>query len=67
MRPGDTVYTPPGIWHWHGAMPDSFMTHLALSDSGVDADVADVEWGEHVSDDEYDTATTSGETERSTR
>ena len=21
MRPGDTVYTPPGEWHWHGATP----------------------------------------------
>src|SRR5437870_4100831 len=19
MRPGDTVYTPPGTWHWYGA------------------------------------------------
>ncbi|MEU4226341.1 cupin domain-containing protein [Nonomuraea sp. NPDC026600] len=21
MRPGDTVHTPPGEWHWHGAAP----------------------------------------------
>jgi quercetin dioxygenase-like cupin family protein len=34
MRPGDTVYTAPGVWHWHGALPDYFMTHLALADSG---------------------------------
>jgi quercetin dioxygenase-like cupin family protein len=20
IRPGDTVYTPPGEWHWHGAV-----------------------------------------------
>jgi quercetin dioxygenase-like cupin family protein len=66
IRPGDTVYTPPGTWHWHGAMPSSFMTHLALSDSGAEAAVADVEWGDHVSDDEYSTAATSAETERST-
>jgi quercetin dioxygenase-like cupin family protein len=66
IRPGDTVYTPPGTWHWHGAMPGSFMTHLALSDSGADAGVADVEWGDHVSDDEYETATTGAETERGT-
>jgi len=67
MRPGDTVYTPSGTWHWHGAAPDSFMTHLALSDSSAEADVADVEWGDHVSDDEYTTATADGETERSAR
>ena len=30
MRPGDTVHTPPGEWHWHGAAPEHFMTHLAL-------------------------------------
>lgn len=30
MRPGDTVYTPPGEWHWHGGASDHFMTHLAM-------------------------------------
>ena len=30
MTPGDTVYTPPGEWHWHGATPDHFMAHLAM-------------------------------------
>ncbi|MFD9193752.1 cupin domain-containing protein [Streptomyces phaeochromogenes] len=54
MRPGDTVHTPPGEWHWHGAAPDHFMTHLALSDSTGDPAVPDVEWGEHVSDKEYE-------------
>lgn len=67
MRPGDTVFTPPGIWHWHGALPSSFMTHLALSDSGADADAADVEWGDHVSDDEYTAAMTGVETDGSPR
>lgn len=57
MRQGDTVYTPPGVWHWHGAMPDSFMTHLALSDSGDDP-AADVEWGDLIDDLEFDTART---------
>jgi quercetin dioxygenase-like cupin family protein len=70
MAPGDTVYTPPGIWHWHGAMPDSFMTHLALADSGaqtaVQAVAADVEWGELVSDAEYNTAGKHLATDRST-
>ena len=26
IRAGDTVHTPPGEWHWHGAAPDHFMT-----------------------------------------
>jgi quercetin dioxygenase-like cupin family protein len=30
MRPGDTVYTAPGEWHWHGAAP---VTHTCKADS----------------------------------
>jgi quercetin dioxygenase-like cupin family protein len=56
MRPGDTVHTPPGEWHWHGAAPDTFMAHMAMSDATGEPDVADVQWGEHVSDEEYRTA-----------
>lgn len=47
MRPGDTVYTPPGEWHWHGASADSFMCHLAMWEDD------DATWGEHVTDEEY--------------
>lgn len=45
---GDTIYTPPGEWHWHGAAPDHFMTHLAMweGDAG-----AELEWGPLVTDD----------------
>ncbi|NEN05010.1 cupin domain-containing protein [Diaminobutyricibacter tongyongensis] len=50
---GDTVYTPPGEWHWHGATDTGFMTHLALSASPADADGATVTWGEHISDADY--------------
>ena len=52
MRPGDTIYTPPGEWHWHGAAPDHFMTHLAIwdrADSGPESN-----WGDLVTDQEYD-------------
>ena len=54
MRPGDTVYTPPGEWHWHGAAPTHFMTHLAMWEAPDPASgQAETEWGEHVTDDEY--------------
>ncbi|HVM64578.1 MAG TPA: cupin domain-containing protein [Acidimicrobiales bacterium] len=46
IRPGDVVFTPGQEWHWHGAAPDRFMTHLAVSEGAAD-------WGEHVSDPEY--------------
>jgi quercetin dioxygenase-like cupin family protein len=53
MRPGDTVHTPPGQWHWHGAMSDRFMTHLAIWDGTGDPEVVETTWGAHVTDDEY--------------
>jgi len=31
LRVGDTVWIPPGELHWHGAGPDSFMSHTAVS------------------------------------
>jgi quercetin dioxygenase-like cupin family protein len=53
MRPGDTVHTPPGEWHWHGATPENFMTHLAIWEGrGAEAG-EETTWGEHVTDDEY--------------
>ncbi len=42
---GDTVWTGPGEWHWHGAGPGTFMTHLAVQQA-VDGKTA--EWGTHV-------------------
>src|SRR5659263_573775 len=33
LRPGQTVWCPPGEWHWHGAGPDGFMEHLAMWES----------------------------------
>ena len=32
---GDTLYTPPGQIHWHGAGPDGPMTHLSLTTGGA--------------------------------
>jgi quercetin dioxygenase-like cupin family protein len=51
IRAGDTVVTPADEWHWHGAAPDRFMTHLAIWEA-VDGR-EDPEWGELVSDEEY--------------
>ena len=45
IRPGDVVHTPSGEWHWHGAAPDRFMTHLSLTEGPAT-------WGDHVGDDE---------------
>lgn len=58
LRPGVTVWTPPGQRHWHAAAPDSFMTHLAMSAAAESADGRPAAtWGEHVSDAAYAAAT----------
>jgi len=46
IRPGDVIRTPGEEWHWHGAAPEHFMTHLSISEG-------DTQWGDHVTDDEY--------------
>src|SRR5512140_3142832 len=52
IRAGDTVVTPAGEWHWHGAAPDRFMTHLAIWEAPA-AGGQETEWGDLVSDEEY--------------
>jgi quercetin dioxygenase-like cupin family protein len=51
VRAGDTVHTPPGEWHWHGAAPEHFMTHLAIWEAPPEGEETD--WGEQVTDEEY--------------
>lgn len=52
MRAGDTVVTPAGEWHWHGAAPDRFMTHLAIWEAASGSG-EETNWGDLVSDEEY--------------
>ncbi|GAB4066460.1 cupin domain-containing protein [Ancylobacter sonchi] len=50
IRPGDIVWFPPGEKHWHGAAPDTAMTHLAIAEA---QDGKVVDWLEKVSDADY--------------
>jgi quercetin dioxygenase-like cupin family protein len=50
IKPGDVIWTPPGEKHWHGAAPDSAMTHIAIQEA-LDGKVVD--WMEKVTDVEY--------------
>lgn len=47
ISPGDIVWIPPGVKHWHGAATDKGMTHVAIAES---PDGKSVEWMEHVTD-----------------
>lgn len=50
IHPGDTVWCPPGVKHWHGAAPTTAMTHLAVTGT---VDGKNVNWMERVTDDQY--------------
>jgi quercetin dioxygenase-like cupin family protein len=54
IRPGDRVFFEPGEEHWHGAVSNRFMTHLAMLE--VDDQGNPATWGDHVSDEEYGAA-----------
>jgi quercetin dioxygenase-like cupin family protein len=50
VRPGDVVWFPPGLKHWHGATPTTAMTHIAIQES---LGGKNVDWMEKVSDEQY--------------
>jgi 4-carboxymuconolactone decarboxylase len=50
IRQGDVVWIPPGQKHWHGAVPNSSMAHIAIVEQ---LDGKAVEWMEKVSDAQY--------------
>jgi len=50
IRPGDVVWCPPGVKHWHGAAPTTAMTHLAITGT---VDGKNVNWMEKISDAQY--------------
>lgn len=60
IRAGDTVWCPPGEEHWHGAAPDSFMVHTAIS-------LGETVWGEPVETTQYEQAPVNGKADDSVR
>lgn len=58
LFPGDIVEIAPDVVHWHGAAPDSWFAHIAVT-ANPQANVA--VWLELVSDEEYRKATTEAE------
>lgn len=46
LRAGDWVWIPAGETHWHGAGPDAFLTHTAIS-------LGSTEWFDEVTTEEY--------------
>ncbi|MGY9047944.1 cupin [Puniceibacterium antarcticum] len=50
IRPGDVVWFPAGEKHWHGASPETAMSHIAIQEN---LGKGPVTWLEKVSDDDY--------------
>jgi quercetin dioxygenase-like cupin family protein len=46
LRPGDVVWIDAGERHWHGAGPDTYLTHIAIS-------LGDADWQDAVTDAQY--------------
>jgi quercetin dioxygenase-like cupin family protein len=59
LTPGRTVQIAPDEEHWHGAGPESFMTHIAIAQT-PESGPATV-WGEPVTDEEYEAPTRAHE------
>jgi quercetin dioxygenase-like cupin family protein len=50
IKPGDVIWTSPGVKHWHGATATNAVSHIAITNV-VDGKNAD--WLEHVTDAQY--------------
>lgn len=51
LKPGDVVNIPAGVKHWHGAVKDSWFSHLAVEVPGEDMEN---EWCEAVTEEQYE-------------
>jgi quercetin dioxygenase-like cupin family protein len=50
IKPGDVIWTPPGVKHWHGATATNSMSHIAITNV---VDGKNVDWMEQVSEAQY--------------
>jgi quercetin dioxygenase-like cupin family protein len=50
IKAGDVTWCPPGVKHWHGASPNTAMTHLSLAGMVNNINVV---WLEKVTDAQY--------------
>ena len=50
IKPGDVVWIPPGVKHWHGATATNAMRHLAIQEF---VGGKNVDWMEKVTDEQY--------------
>ncbi len=50
IKAGDVIWCPPKVKHWHGASPNTAMTHIAITGT---INGKNVEWMEKVTEEQY--------------
>ena len=50
IKPGDVIWTPPGVKHWHGGTDTTSMGHATFTNM---AGGKNTDWMEHVTDEQY--------------
>jgi quercetin dioxygenase-like cupin family protein len=50
IQPGDVIWTPANVKHWHGAQSDTAMSHYAIVEPLNDSSAV---WMEKVTDEQY--------------
>ena len=50
IQPGDVIWIPPNVKHWHGATATNRMSHIAITNM---LNGKNVDWMEQVSDEQY--------------
>ena len=50
IQPGDVVWLPPAVKHWHGASGTASLSHIAIQEA---LDGKSVDWLEKVTDEQY--------------
>ena len=57
VQPGDVIWIPPDVKHWHGATATNRMSHIAITNV---LNGKNVDWMEQVSDEESGAAAVAG-------
>jgi quercetin dioxygenase-like cupin family protein len=50
IKPGDVIWIPPDVKHWHGATATTAMSHIAIQQA---VGGKNVDWLEQVADEQY--------------
>ncbi len=50
LYPGDVVFCPPGVMHWHGGSADTEFAHISIN---TNPELTGLQWFDRISNEEY--------------